>query len=134
MITARTRSCSDFLLSAVNNSIKPGGLSVAAPQASALVTGRHRISALTPVSPYLLLPCSRPELPELPLYAHATFKDPGGVASTRQSALETAAFRDTQTHQLSYPSVLINHNSTIFQGSIYSLCTHYTLAPHVALL
>jgi hypothetical protein len=57
--------CSDFLLSAVNSSIKTGGLSVAAPRFSALVTGS-------------------PELPELPLYTHATFKDPGGVASTRQ--------------------------------------------------
>ena len=34
-----------------------------------------------------------PELPELPLYAHATFKDPGGVAIARHSAIETTTFR-----------------------------------------
>jgi|TARA_B110000908_G_scaffold169293_1_gene226132 hypothetical protein len=74
-----------------------------------------------------------PELPELPLYVHAAFKDPGGVASTRRYALETAALQDYQTRQLSYPSALIYHNSTIFQGSIYSLHTRYTLAPHASL-
>ncbi len=74
-----------------------------------------------------------PEFPELPLYVHAILKDPGGVASTCQNALETTAFRANPIRQLSYPSVLIDHNYTIFQGSINSLHTRSTLAPHTAL-
>ncbi len=49
------------------------------------------------------------------------------------NAFKTAAFRRTPGRQLSHLAMVINHNSTIFRGSIDNLRSRSTLAPHTSL-